>query len=67
MKRQHLNVSDLDLDQLRTIVEDIQRILWFDRAEDKWDPDKESNIETLEYVAGVLEDEGLRPERKAVK
>jgi hypothetical protein len=30
MNRQHLNVSDLNSAQLRNIVSEIQRILWFD-------------------------------------
>ena len=67
MKRKHLNASDLDLDNLRTIVTDIQKILWFNYATDTWDPDKEWKVDTIEFVAGVLEDEGLRPERKQAK
>jgi hypothetical protein len=63
MTRKHMNVSDLDSEQLRTIVENIQKILWFNYATDKWDPDKEWKVDTIEFVAGVLEDEGLRPNR----
>ena len=67
MKRKHLNIRHLDTDQLRTIVENIQRILWFNYATDEWDPDKEWKVDTIEFVAGVLEDEGLRPNKKVSK
>jgi hypothetical protein len=63
MKRKHMKVSELDSEQLRTIVENIQKILWFNYATDKWDPDKKWKVDTIEFVAGVLEDEGLRPNR----
>jgi hypothetical protein len=51
--------------ELEEIVGQIQGLLWLDLVADEetWNPDKEWNRETLEYVAGVLEDAGLRPER----
>ena len=64
MKGQHLNVSDLDTDQMRTIIDEIRKTLWFNFATNEIDADKEWNMDTLEYISGVLEDHGLRPERK---
>lgn len=62
-----MNVSDLDIEQLHTIVSNVQKILWFNYAKDTWDADKEWKTDTIEFVAGVLEDEDLRPERKEAK
>jgi hypothetical protein len=55
----------LSLRQLRDIVEGICEILWLDFDGDRFvhNPDKEWDCETIEYVAGTLEDAGLRPER----
>lgn len=44
------------------LIQGIQRILWYDNREDKWDPDCEWNSETIEYVAGTMEDAGLKPD-----
>ena len=58
------NVSDLSTPQLRNIIDQIRQILWFDFATNEFDPDKEWEVDTIEYVAGVLEDHGLRPREK---
>jgi hypothetical protein len=52
--------DELTNEQLVEMVSAIQSILW--RHGDRWDPDKAWDAETIEYVAGVLEDAGLRPE-----
>jgi endo-1,4-beta-D-glucanase Y len=64
MKRRHVTTDDLSEEELRVMVSGIRQILWIDFADGKWDPDKEWSQDTIEYVAGVLEDAGLRPERK---
>ena len=48
---------------LSEIVRNIQQLLWLDTDEsgDYWNADKEWNVETIEHVAQVLIDEGLRP------
>ena len=61
--RAHRNVSDLNTTELRDIVNQICQTLWFDFAENEFDPDKEWEVDTIEYVAGVLEDSGLKPDR----
>jgi hypothetical protein len=53
----------LSLRQLRDIVEGIRDILWLDYDRDRivLNPEKEWDFETIEFVAGTLEDAGLRP------
>ena len=46
-------------DRFQDAINQIRSILW--RTADQWDADKEWDSETLEYVAGVLEDLGLKP------
>ena len=61
-KRRSPGVMKLSLRQLRDIVEGIRDILWLDIDSDRdfYNPDKEWDCETIEYVAGTLEDAGLR-------
>ena len=63
-KRRSPKVMKLSVKELRDIVEDIRDILWLDVCPDRdfYNPDKEWDSETIEYVAGTLEDAGLRPE-----
>jgi hypothetical protein len=65
-QRRSPEVMKLSLGQLRDIVEGIRNILWLDIEphRDFYNPDKTWDWETLEYVAGTLEDAGLRPARK---
>ena len=48
----------------RDMIGQIQKALWYDFANECWDPDKEWDMGTLEYVSGVLSDNGLQPEFK---
>ena len=64
MPCEHKPTDDLSEEELRVIVSGIRQILRMDFADGKWDPDKEWSQATIEYVAGTLEDAGLRPERK---
>ena len=63
-------VSELKPAELRTIVGEIQKLLWMDEyATDEqrnkggvtrfWDSQKEGSLDTLDAIAGVLEDHGL--------
>lgn len=54
--------SDLTRDHLETIVEQIRDILWLDSISGQLDPERAWNSETIEWVAGVLEDAGLKPD-----
>jgi hypothetical protein len=51
--------DELTHEQLVAMVNGIQAILW--RDGDHWDVDKSWDAETIEHVARVLEDAGLRP------
>jgi hypothetical protein len=64
MSQQQRDVSQLSETELREIVEQIRSALWFDWAKEEFDPDKEWDWDTIEFIAGVLDDFGLQPERK---
>jgi hypothetical protein len=53
--------GELTRKQLEDIVGRIQSILWLDPTTDAFDPDRSWDVETIEWVSGVLEDAGLRP------
>lgn len=55
--------SDLTHEELEDIVLQIRNILWKDYSTDELDPDRSWNSETIEWVAGVLEDAELKPDR----
>jgi len=59
------------MSQLRSIVEQIRQILWLEWDRDceggTWNPDKEWKVDTIEYVAGVLDDHGLLPAKEEAK
>lgn len=65
-KRRPPEVMRLSVKQLRDIVDGIRDILWLDldQGRDFYNPDKEWDCETIEFVAGTLEDAGLRPAEK---
>jgi hypothetical protein len=59
------HAQELLPDQLCSIITEIQRLLWYSLSSDgKWvpEPDKEWDSETIEHVAGLLEQEGMKPE-----
>ena len=66
MKLQQRDIGELRPAELRTIVDAIRQILWFDFAKNEFVPDKEWKVDTIEFVAGVLGDHGLQPARKEV-
>jgi hypothetical protein len=47
--------------QLRTIVSQIQDLVWFDVDQNAWDPDREWSMDTIEAISGVLDEYGLQP------
>jgi hypothetical protein len=55
--------SQLPVEVLEEIVTEIQRLLWLDMSAEGefWNANKEWDAETLEYIAAVLQDHGLRP------
>jgi hypothetical protein len=54
--------SELTREQLEDIVGQIQSILWMDVRTGVFQLDLSWDCETIEYVSGVLEDAGLKPE-----
>lgn len=54
--------SDLSIGAMQAILADIQSVLWRDPESQCWDADKEWDGDTLEIIAAVLEDHGLRPD-----
>ena len=55
--------SELTREQLEDIVGRIRDILWQDPVTGELDPDRSWDVETIEWVSGVLEDAGLKPDR----
>src|SRR4051812_6338949 len=49
-------------EQLEDIIRQIQSLLWLDPLTGVFDPDRSWDTETIEWVSGVLEDAGLKPE-----
>ena len=54
-------LDDLSPALMRSMLETIRRILWFDEDADEWNPDKEWDSSEIEEVAAVLAGNGLRP------
>ncbi len=65
-------ISELKPAELRTIVGEIQKLLWTgEYATDEqrsnggssvfWDADKPGSVDTLDAIASVLEESGLKP------
>ena len=54
--------SDLTREELEDIVGRIRDILWRDPVGGTFDPDRSWDVETIEWVSGVVEDAGLKPD-----
>jgi hypothetical protein len=54
--------SELTREQLEAIVGQIRDILWQDPITGQLDPERSWDSETIEWVSGVLEDAGLKPD-----
>ena len=54
--------SELTRDQLEDLLRQIRNILWQDPVSGAFDPDRSWTVETIEWVSGVLEDAGLKPD-----
>jgi hypothetical protein len=56
-------VSELKPAELRTIVGDIQKLLWWDAngSVESWSNQKQLSLDTLDHIAGVLQDHELAP------
>ena len=55
-------VSELAREQLERIVVEIRDILWREPATGRLDPERSWCVETIEWVSGVIEDAGLKPD-----
>jgi hypothetical protein len=55
-------VSELSREELEKIAVQIRDILWKDPISSALDPDRSWGVETLEWVSGVIEDAGLKPD-----
>ena len=54
--------SDLTREQLENIVVQVRDILWLDAISGQLDPERAWDSETIEWVAGAIEDAGLKPD-----
>ena len=56
-------VCELKPAELRTIVGNIQKLLWWDTngGGESWSNQKQLSLDTLDHIAGVLQDYGLAP------
>ena len=54
--------SELTREELEDIVGRIRDILWQDPVTGELDPDRSWDVETIEWVSGVVEDAGLKPD-----
>lgn len=59
-----IHATQLPAHVLAEIVSQIQQLLWLDTdpSGDFWNGDKEWDCETIESIAAVLYEHGLRPE-----
>jgi hypothetical protein len=60
------HARDLSREQLVRIVDHVQQVLYLtaNGQEMTWNPDKEWDCETIEYVAEAMIDAGLKPEEE---
>jgi len=60
--------SQLPVEVIEEIVTEIQMLLWLDMSTEGnfWNAKKEWNAETVEYIAAVLQDHGLRPNESTI-
>jgi hypothetical protein len=57
---------ELSREELVHLVDHVQQVLYLD-ADARgmlWNPDKEWDSKTIDYIAAVMIDAGLKPERK---
>jgi hypothetical protein len=54
--------SELTCEQPADIVGRIRDILWRDPVTGELDPDRSWSVETIEWISGVMEDAGLKPD-----
>jgi hypothetical protein len=62
------DLNELTIEDLRAIVDNIQKLLWWqtlnantDSPSSFWDSGKEIDLDTLVAIADTLDDHGLRP------
>ena len=55
-------VSELNREQLERALIAIRDILWREPATGRLDPERSWCVETIEWVSGVIEDAGLKPD-----
>ena len=55
--------EQLNLNECRTLIRAIRRVLYWDAKNGRWDPDKEWSIDTVEEVALAIDEYGLIPAR----
>ena len=59
------SLSERTRDELAEIIEEICDILWRDPVTGRFDPERSWNSETIEWIADVLEEEGLKPDQQS--
>jgi hypothetical protein len=53
--------AELPLGEAQRLISVIQKFLWWDKAHDAWDRDLPPSLDTLDFIANVLDRAGLRP------
>jgi hypothetical protein len=53
--------AELPLGETQRLMSVIQKFLWWDKANDTWDRDLPPSLDTLDFIADVLDRAGLRP------
>jgi hypothetical protein len=53
--------AELPLSEAQRLMSVIQKFLWWDKANDTWNRDLRPSLDTLDFIADMLDRAGLRP------
>ena len=59
---QPVTADELDIDDAAHILDEIQRMMWWDDENGCWDPDKEvSGADVIEHIGALFAEHGMVP------